>query len=73
LEAVGFGEVMQPIDPLGVAVQKQQHGARAVLLPLEQEQVIGAKVEHAGVCLGLAKRQKRAPQESGSRPHPQRR
>jgi hypothetical protein len=25
LEAVGFGEVMQPIDPLGVAVQKQQH------------------------------------------------
>ena len=44
-EAVGFGEVMQAIDTLGVAIQQQQHRARPVLLPREQEQMIGAEVE----------------------------
>ena len=31
-EVVGFREVMQPINALGVAVQQQQHRARRVLL-----------------------------------------
>jgi hypothetical protein len=43
---VGFGEVMQPIDTLGVAVEHQQHRARSVLLPREQEEMIGAEVKH---------------------------
>ena len=36
-EVVGFGEVMQTIDALGVAIQQQQHRPRPVLLPREQE------------------------------------
>ena len=47
-EVVGLGEVMQPIDTLGVAVEQQQHRTRPVLLPRKQEQVIGAEVEHGG-------------------------
>ena len=47
-EVVGFGEVMQAIDALGVAVEQQQHRTRPVLLPRKQEQVIGAEVEHGG-------------------------
>jgi hypothetical protein len=43
---VGFGEVMHPIDTLGVAVEHQQHRARSVLLPREQEEMIGAEVKH---------------------------
>ena len=45
-EVVGFGEVMQAIDTLGVAVEQEQHRTRPVLLPREQEQMIGAEVEH---------------------------
>ena len=47
-EVVGFGEVMQPIDTLGIAVKHQQHRARPVLLPREQEEMIGAEVKHGG-------------------------
>jgi hypothetical protein len=46
LEVVGFGEVMQPINALSVTVEQQQHRTRAVLLPREQEEMIGAEVEH---------------------------
>jgi len=45
-ELVGFAEVMQPINTLGVAVEQQEHRTRPVLFPREQEQVIGAEVEH---------------------------
>jgi hypothetical protein len=41
-EVVGFAEVMQPIKTLRDAVEQQQHRTRPVLLPREQEQVIGA-------------------------------
>jgi hypothetical protein len=47
-EVVGFGEVMEAIDTLGVAVKQQQHRTRPVLLPREQEEMIGAEVEHGG-------------------------
>src|ERR1035441_7074748 len=42
----GFGEVVQAIDALGVAVLHQEHRARTVFRPREQEQMIGAEVEH---------------------------
>ena len=45
-EVVGFREVMQAINTLRVAVDEQQHRTRPVLLPREQEQMIGAEVEH---------------------------
>jgi hypothetical protein len=47
-EVVGFGEVMQPINALGVAIDEQQHRARPVLLPREQEEMIGAEIKHGG-------------------------
>ncbi len=45
-EVVGFAEVMQAINTLCVAVDEQQHRTRPVLLPREQEQMVGAEVEH---------------------------
>jgi len=45
-EVVDFAEVMQAINTLRVAVDEQQHRTRPVLLPREQEQMIGAEVEH---------------------------
>jgi hypothetical protein len=42
----GFAEVMEPINALRVEVPQQEHRARRVLRPREQEQVIGAEVEH---------------------------
>src|ERR1035437_9115629 len=46
LDELGFGEVVQTINALGVAILHQQHRARTVFRPREQEQVIGAEVEH---------------------------
>ncbi len=48
LDEQGFGEVIEPVNPLGVAVLEQQHRARTIFRPREQEQMIGAEVEHVG-------------------------
>ena len=45
-EAKAFGEVEQAIHTPGVVVQHDQHRARSVFRPRNQEQVIGAEVEH---------------------------
>ena len=45
-DELGFGEVVQTINALSVAVLHQEHRARTVFRPREQEQVIGAEVEH---------------------------
>ena len=45
-DELGVGEVVQSINALGVAVLHQQHRTRTVFRPREQEQVIGAEVEH---------------------------
>ena len=47
-ETEAFGEVEQTIHALGIVVQHEEHGAGAVFRPREQEQVIGAEVEHGG-------------------------
>jgi len=47
-DELGFGEVMEPVNTLRVEVPQQEHRARRVLRPREQEQVIGAEVEHGG-------------------------
>ena len=36
-EKLGFAEVIEPVDPLRVAVLQQEHRIRRVLRPLEQE------------------------------------
>lgn len=41
-----FGKVMKPVDALRVAVLQKKHGARGVFRPRDQEQVIGAEIEH---------------------------
>ena len=45
-EELGFGEVIQPINALRVVVLHQEHRTRSVFRPREQEQMIGAEVEH---------------------------
>jgi hypothetical protein len=47
-EVEAFGEVQQAIYTLSVAVEHKKHGARAVFHPREQEEMIGAEVEHRG-------------------------
>ena len=41
-----FVKVMEPVNALRVEVPQQKHRARRILRPREQEQVIGAEVEH---------------------------
>ena len=45
-DELGFGEVIQPIDAVRGVILHEEHGAGAVFRPREQEQMIGAEVEH---------------------------
>jgi hypothetical protein len=47
-DELGFCEVVESVNALCVEVLHQEHRARRVLRPREQEQVIGAEVEHEG-------------------------
>ncbi len=43
-DELGFSEVIEPVN--AVVVLQQEHRARTVFRPREQEQMIGAEVEH---------------------------
>ncbi len=43
---LGFGEIMQPINAASRVIPHEQDDAGAIFRPGEQEQVIGAEVEH---------------------------
>ena len=45
-DELGFGEVIEPVNALRVAILQQKHRARRVFRPREKEQMVGAKVEH---------------------------
>src|SRR5271154_3714258 len=45
-EAQAFGEIKEAIYTFRVAVEHEEHGARAVFHPGEQVEMIGAEVEH---------------------------
>jgi hypothetical protein len=45
-EGERFGEVVEPIDPAGGMVLHEEDGTTAVFRSREQEQMIGAEVEH---------------------------
>ena len=45
-DALGFGEVVEPVDGVGVAVFHEEHGAGAILGPRDQDEMIGAEVKH---------------------------
>jgi hypothetical protein len=47
-EAVGFAEVTQPIDILSVAVERQEHVTRPVLLPRKQCAIGAHQNKNAG-------------------------
>ena len=47
-DELGFGEVIEPVDTPRVAILEQEHRVRRIFRPREQEQMIGAEVEHAG-------------------------
>ena len=48
LKKLGFGEVIEPVNSPRVAVLQQEHRIGRVFRPREQEQVIGAEIEHGG-------------------------
>ena len=50
-EAEAFGEVEQTIHTFGVVVEHDQHRTRGVFYAREQQQMIGAEVEH-GIIRG---------------------
>ena len=47
-DELGFGEVIEPVDSLRIAVLHEEHGIRRVFRPRDQEEMIGAEVEHGG-------------------------
>lgn len=55
-DGAGFGEVIQAIEPAGVAVLHQEHPAGAGFDPFDQEEMIGAEVDHKKFRVGLTSR-----------------
>jgi hypothetical protein len=47
-DGLGFGEVVQPINPSRRVISPDEHNTRAAFRPREQEEMIGAEVEHRG-------------------------
>ena len=43
---LGFGEVIEAIDPVGMQVFHDENRALAAFVPREQRQVVGAEVKH---------------------------
>ena len=43
---LGFAKVVQPIDAVSRIIFHDEHNAGTVLRPREQEQMVGAEVEH---------------------------
>jgi hypothetical protein len=60
--SLGFGEVVEPINPVRGVISHDKHDARAVFRPGYQSEMIGAEVKHEVGRSGPKKR-----------PHPQRR
>lgn len=48
-DLLGFGEVVQPVDSLGVAILHDEHEAGTALRPRKQREVVGAEVKHDGM------------------------
>lgn len=48
LDELGFGEVIEPVNPLRVAVAHEEHGVRWVFRRRDEQEMIGAEVEHRG-------------------------
>src|SRR5947207_8954533 len=51
-DLLGFGEVIQAVDPVRGVICHKKHGAGAVFRPRDQGKMIGAEVKHGGVGKG---------------------
>ena len=47
-DLLGFGEVVEPIQPARRVISHDKHDARAAFRPQDQGEMIGAEVEHVG-------------------------
>ena len=47
-DELGFGEVIEPVDTPRVTILEQEHRVRRIFRPREQEEMVGAEVEHEG-------------------------
>ncbi len=45
-DLLGFGEVMQAIDPVRGVISHNKHGAGGVFRPRDQGKMIGAEIKH---------------------------
>ena len=45
-DLLGFGEVIQTVDPAGRVILHEEHDTGSVFCPREQKQMIGAEDEH---------------------------
>jgi len=48
-DELGFGEVIEPVDSLRIAVLHEEHGIRRMFRPRDQQEMVGAEVEHGEV------------------------
>ena len=67
-DELGFGEVVQTINALGVAVLHQENRARTVFRSREQEQMIGAEVGCVAEFMGRIAGKMPLPVEESCRP-----
>lgn len=58
-DELGFGEVIEPVNPLRVAVAHEEHGVRRIFRPRDQKEMVGAEVEHAGERKGRSRNSRR--------------
>jgi hypothetical protein len=47
-DGLGFGEVIEPVNAPRRVISHDEHNTRATFRPREQEEMIGAEVEHRG-------------------------
>ena len=47
-DGLGFGEVIEPVNAPRRVISHGEHNTRAAFRPREQEEMIGAEVEHRG-------------------------
>ncbi len=45
-DELGFGEVVEPVNLLGVEIPQQEHREERVFRPREQNEMVGAEGEH---------------------------
>jgi hypothetical protein len=54
-DELSFGEVIEPINATCIAVLHEEHGVRRIFRPRDQNEVIGAEVEHGERRAGAIK------------------